>query len=233
MRPGIARRGDTGIRGIARGSDTGSPRGPLSEPQLDALREFGNIGSAHAATSLSVMIGQEVAMNVPDLEVVPLTSVSGFIEPDGPAVGLYFRLLDGGSRPDGHVYLVFPRDNALMLADLLLGRGAGATREITGEERSALMEVGNVLVSSFGDASAELLGTPMLPSTPTYRFGMARRMIDGLARSIGAPGARAIIFKSALTDASHKVLGYFVLLPEPGTLDRILNLLEAKTHGGQ
>jgi chemotaxis protein CheC len=205
----------------------------LGEPQLDALREFGNIGSAHAATSLSVMIGQAVEMNVPDLEVVPLPAVSSFIEPDGPAVGLYFRLLDGGTRPDGHVYLLFPEDSARKLSDLLLMRDAGATRKITGEERSALMEVGNVLVSAFGDASAELLGVTMLPSPPTYRFGMARRMIDGLARTVGMPGSRAIVFKTALSDASRQVLGYFVLMPEPGTLDHILELLEAKTHGCQ
>jgi len=203
----------------------------LSEPQLDALREFGNIGSAHAATSLSLMIGQEIDMCVPDLEVVPLPAVSTFVEPDGPAVGLYFKLLDGNARPDGHVYLVFPEDSALKMADLLFAREIGATRQITGEERSALMEVGNCLISAFGDAAAELLGITMLPSPPTYRFGMARRMIDGVAKTVGSPTDRAIVFKTALSDTSRLVKGYFVLLPEPETLDSILELLEAKTHG--
>jgi chemotaxis protein CheC len=205
----------------------------LSEPQLDALREFGNIGSAHAATSLSMMIGQEIEMRVPELEVVPLAAVSSFVDPDGPAVGLYFKLLDGDCREDGHVYLVFPEDSALKMADMLLMREIGMTRTITEEEKSALMEVGNVLLSSFGDASAELLGITMLPSPPEYRFGMARDMIDSVASSLGSPGSRAIVFKTALSDASRQIKGYFVLLPEPATLDSILELLEAKTNGGQ
>jgi chemotaxis protein CheC len=209
-----------------------SPEATLSEPQLDALREFGNIGSAHAATSLSMMIGQEIEMRVPELEVVPLNAVSSFVEPDGPAVGLYFKLLDGDCREDGHVYLIFPEESALKMSDMLLMRELGMTRGITEEEQSALMEVGNVLLSSFGDAAAELLGITMLPSPPEYRFGMARDMIDSAAHSIGSPGSRAIVFKTALSDMSRQVKGYFVLLPEPKTLDNILELLEAKTNGG-
>jgi chemotaxis protein CheC len=205
----------------------------LGEPQLDALREFGNIGSAHAATSLSVMIGQVVEMNVPDLEVVPLPAVGSFVEPDGPAVGLYFRLLDGNSRSSGHVYLVFPEDSSLKMADLILSREAGATREITSEERSALMEVGNVLISAFGDASAKLLGVTMLPSPPTYRFGMGRGLIDGIAITTGPSTSQAVVFKTALSDASRQIKGYLVLLPEPETLGRILELLEEKTHGNR
>jgi chemotaxis protein CheC len=210
-----------------------SPYATLSEPQLDALREFGNIGSAHAATSLSMMIGQEIEMRVPELEVVPLNAVSSFIDPDGPAVGLYFKLLDGDCREDGHVYLVFPEDSALKMSDMLLMREVGMTRQITEEEQSALMEVGNVLLSSFGDASAELLGITMLPSPPEYRFGMARQLIDSIAHSVGSPASRAIVFKTALSDTARQVKGYFVLLPEPATLDNILELLEAKTNGGQ
>ena len=95
------------------------------------------------------------------------------------------------------------------------------------------MEVGNVLLSSFGDASAELLGITMLPSPPEYRFGMARDMIDSVAHSVGSPASRAIVFKTALSDAARLIKGYFVLLPEPATLDNILELLEAKTNGSQ
>lgn len=210
-----------------------SPDATLSEPQMDALREFGNIGSAHAATSLSLMIGKDIEMRVPELEVVPLAAVSAFVDPDGPAAGLYFKLMDGDSREDGHVYLVFPEESALKMSDMLLMQEVGTTKQITEVEQSALMEVGNVLLSAFGDASAELLGITMLPSPPEYRFGMARQMIDEIACSVGSPGSRAIVFKTAMSDAARHVRGYFVLLPEPATLDYILGLLEAKTNGCQ
>ena len=37
----------------------------LTKIQVDALQELGNIGAAHAATTLSTMLSAEIEMNVP------------------------------------------------------------------------------------------------------------------------------------------------------------------------
>ena len=41
----------------------------LSEMELDILKELGNIGTGHAATSLSVLLNKEVNMTVPSVRV--------------------------------------------------------------------------------------------------------------------------------------------------------------------
>lgn len=38
--------------------------------QTDALRELGNIGAAHAATSLSQMLMSPIEMTVPELSLI-------------------------------------------------------------------------------------------------------------------------------------------------------------------
>lgn len=202
----------------------------LSEHQMDAFRELGNIGSGHAATSLSMMIGQEIEMRVPDLEVMPLQSMRAYLHFDRPAVGLYFQLLDLDSRPNGHIYLIIPEDSALKISDILLMRDAGATKTIMDDEQSALTEVGNILISSFGDASAELLGMTILPSPPTYGFGPVPELIDSIAARVGAASQRAIIFKTSMYDIAREVSSFIIMLPEPETLDSILGLLEAKAN---
>lgn len=203
----------------------------LSEFQVDALKEFGNIGSAHAATSLSMMIGRDIEMRVPDIEIMPLTGISEFIDPDETVAGLYFQLMDLESNNDGHIYLLFPEKSALSMADMLMCLEIGTTKEITETEQSALMEVGNVLISSFGDASAELLGMTMLPSPPTYRFDMSRKLIAEITSEIGKSSENALIFKTSLSDSERHVNGYLLLLPEPLTLHNILKLLGEKVNG--
>src|SRR5699024_11424750 len=42
----------------------------MTEKQLDVLKEIGNIGSAHAATALSMLLGDKIAMEVPAVQVV-------------------------------------------------------------------------------------------------------------------------------------------------------------------
>ncbi|HMK45784.1 MAG TPA: chemotaxis protein CheC, partial [Methanocella sp.] len=144
---------------------------------------------------------------------------------------IYFQLIDGDSHNDGHIYLLFPENSAFSISDMLMCNELGTTKAITDIEKSALMEVGNVLISSFGDASAELLGITMLPSTPVYKNDMARNLISEIVTDLSKTTRDAILFKTALTNESSNVSGYLLLLPEPQTLDNMLRLLGAKANG--
>lgn len=203
----------------------------LTEFQKDALKEFGNIGSAHAATSLSQMVGREIEMKVPNIAIAPVDAIKNVINPDEPVAGLYFQLMDGTNN-SGHIYILFPEASAYALSDILMGMEPGTTKEISDVEKSALMEVGNILVSSFSDASAELLGMTMLPSPPSYSFSMARSLIESILKEIGKSTPNAILFNTSLSDESKCVKGYLLLLPNPDTLDNLLHILGEKANGG-
>ena len=46
----------------------------LSEMQIDALREVGNVGAGNAATALSQIINRTIDMTVPRVTILPLES---------------------------------------------------------------------------------------------------------------------------------------------------------------
>ena len=55
----------------------------LTNEQLDALRETGNIGAGHAATALSQLLQMKVLISVPEVRILPLDAVAGLVgEPD-------------------------------------------------------------------------------------------------------------------------------------------------------
>ena len=82
----------------------------LTEKQLDALRELGNIGAGNAATALSQLLGKKVTMSVPKIDIIPIERVPNLMgEPDALVVGVYLRILGDVL---GSLLLTFPRESA-------------------------------------------------------------------------------------------------------------------------
>ena len=51
----------------------------LSTIQSDAIQELGNIGAAHAATTLSQMLGSTVEMSVPAIKAIDISELGNYM----------------------------------------------------------------------------------------------------------------------------------------------------------
>ena len=92
----------------------------LKALQVDALREVANIGAGHAATALSQMIGETIMITVPTINIAKLEDVPPQVsETDEPVACVLMHLLGDLT---GRTLLVFPRNTAYRLAELLLRR---------------------------------------------------------------------------------------------------------------
>ena len=58
----------------------------LNEMELDVLKEFGNIGAGHAATSLSQLLDKEVDMAVPEVRVGEIKKESTLLNDGNPTI---------------------------------------------------------------------------------------------------------------------------------------------------
>lgn len=210
----------------------------MSPEDLDVLRELSNIGAGHATTSLSRLLGRRpVQLCVPRVEHMVGDDVA--------------RLLGGGARPivgvslrisgvlHGNVLIAFEPADARALAGLLTGR-ADADLSLDALGRSALMEVGNILTSSYLNALARVLGGRHLPSPPTLQEGTAGAVLQqcaGGSSSHGEDGAslssspllgEALVLVNEFAVEAERFVGYFFLLPHPGSLRACL----AAARGG-
>jgi chemotaxis protein CheC len=200
----------------------------LTEFQLDALREMGNIGTSHAATSLSQLVGSTINITVPAIALEKIDRISNVVS-DEKVVGLLLEVKDNDST-DGYLYTMFPEKSAFRIVDTLMMQPLDTTKAIGEVEQSAIMEVGNILASSFCDAVAEFLGTTILPSPPLFVCDMADAILSNSLIAIGQIADDAIIFRTDFTDEQRIYDGYVILFPNPEMLDRILSILEAKAN---
>lgn len=65
----------------------------ITQLQLDALREIGNVGSGHAATALSTLLQRRIDMSVPEVWAVPFEQVTSIVgQLDTPQAVIYVKV---------------------------------------------------------------------------------------------------------------------------------------------
>jgi Chemotaxis protein CheC, inhibitor of MCP methylation len=137
----------------------------LDPIQKDALSELGNIGAAHAATTLSQMLMSPIEMTVPEVQAIDIADLHNYIGDEISAVVVF--QIQGEVADGGYIVVSMPRETVIQLANQMLGT-TDTNRELNEMDQSAAIEIGNIMISAFLDATAELLGIVMLPSPPAW-----------------------------------------------------------------
>jgi chemotaxis protein CheC len=195
----------------------------LSAVQADAMQELGNIGAAHAATTLSQMIGSTVHMSVPAIKAVDIADLGTYMGEESAAMVVFE--LQGDIQHGGFIIFYITRESAIRLTNTMLGL-TDMNRTMNEMDESALLEVGNIMVSAFLDATAELLGFVMLPSPPSMTIDMAHAAMSSLIAGLGEEIDEVLLFSTELTCAEHKIDSDIIMMPETKTLIRMVELLE-------
>ncbi|MCK9592683.1 MAG: chemotaxis protein CheC [Methanoregula sp.] len=195
----------------------------LSTIQADAIQELGNIGAAHAATTLSQMLGSTIEMSVPAIKVVDLAQLGTYMGEESAAMVAFE--LQGDIPHGGYVLFYITRESAVRMTNTMLGL-TDLTRPLNEMDESALIEVGNIMVSAFLDATAELLGFIMLPSPPALTIDMAHAAMQSLIAQMQEETNEVLLFSTELTCEEHRIDSDIIMMPERSTLEKIIALLE-------
>ena len=194
----------------------------LKAIQLDALKEVANIGAGHAATALSQMIGGTIMISVPTINISRLEEIPPQVaEPDEPVAAVLMHMLGDLT---GRTMLVFPRPSALRLAELMLHREPGECNEMGEMEQSALKEAGNILSSAYMNALSEFIHMMLLPSPPSLAIDMSTAVLTTAYLQFSSQKDYVFCVESEfyMTDVNEKLRGFFLLLPDPASLQAIL-----------
>lgn len=195
----------------------------LNESDLDFLRELSNIGVGHAATALSQLIGKQVGMRVPNVSIVDLASVPDLMGGSEKIVsGVYLQVL-GDAR--GGILLIFPDDSSRALIKLLLKSPDDPLSEMGA---STLKEVGNILASAYLSVLGNMLDITLIPSIPSLAHDMVGSIVDVVLADLGEVGDTAFVFETEFYDIEDDIKGHFFLLPDPKSIDVIMEAIRRK-----
>jgi chemotaxis protein CheC len=195
----------------------------VTAAQLEALKEIGNIGSGHAATSLSDMLQSRISMDVPRVWLLPLNKLTEvFGELDSPRAAIYLKIT--GEAP-GKAIFVFSLPSVQTILDTLLGKNP-CTDIFTSElAQSALKEVGNILVGSFIMVITEFSGVKLYTSIPALGIDMIGAMIETILIEEGKIDDNVLIFDTKMTGLTE-MEGKFLYIPNEGSLKKLVRVFD-------
>lgn len=189
---------------------------------LDILKELGNIGAGNAATSLSQLLNQRVDMNVPDVKLLELKDVPYILGgADVPVMGVTV-LVEGDA--DAQILLLFTKESSERLIENIV---AGfSPNDISQEIRqSVLLEVGNIVGTTFLNALGSFTNMTFIPTVPGIANDMAGAILDSVLVT-GADGNNIILIVIAEFAVKGEVIdGYLLFVPSPSSLEKIFNAL--------
>jgi|TARA_R110002126_G_C10490915_1_gene504575 chemotaxis protein CheC len=150
----------------------------LTKEQTDVLLEVCNIGMSKAAKQLSVLLNGPVFLNNPTIESL---GKQEFIEyqlaQDNSLMSMVHQKLDRDF--DGHAVLVFKRDYTARLLEAVVGEIPNLNaEEIRSCEQEAMLEIGNIVISSCVTAMANMLSKKVGLTVPNYYEGTLKAILS-------------------------------------------------------
>ena len=142
----------------------------LSSLELDTLREIGSIGTGNAATALSQMLNREVRITLPEVRIMGYNEAIEWIGgPEEITAGVLVKL---SGHIGGIMLSVQQLEFVNLVLDSILHEKISDYSQLEEMETSALIEVGNIMISTFINALSELAGVEINLTVPAATVDM-------------------------------------------------------------
>jgi chemotaxis protein CheC len=199
----------------------------LSKTELDQLAEITNIGAGNASTALSHMLGKKVQMTVPETFVGDLTEIQRLLGKTDDTVLAVFLKMHGDI--EGALAMIFPPASALDFAELLTKNKRDSLKEFEEIDRSALREVGNILLGASITALGKFLNLNIVHSVPDVASDMLGAIMDSILIEMGSSTERILAFKINLHLEEEKIGSDLYYMFDPNSTKKILDITKSKT----
>ncbi len=142
----------------------------LNGMELDTIREIGSIGTGNAATALSSMLDCPVRIDIPEVRIMGYNEAIDWI--GGPEVITAGVLVHMSGELNGIMLSVQQIEFVNLVLERMVGRTVNNYEELTDLDRSALVEVGNIMICTFINALSNLADITTSLTVPAFAVDM-------------------------------------------------------------
>lgn len=159
---------------------------------MDKLQEISNQAALNASRALSTLIDRPVSLGVTTASVKKVQELSPIIDREAIVAGIYLPVTGALT---GAALLIFPKETALNLSDLLVKRELGTTRKLTELDESALKEVGNIVCGNYFAVFSNMLQVKIIEHIPQFGFDMFGAIVSEIIAKFALHTEEALVIE--------------------------------------
>ncbi|WP_034292027.1 chemotaxis protein CheX [Herbaspirillum sp. RV1423] len=195
----------------------------LSEIEIDALTEVFNVGAGRAALSLSEIVGEEVMLSVPSIEVLRTDEVnSRVLALTDDTFATVSQVFSGPFNAEA--LLLFTENYALEIVRDMMGSQM-SIEDLAEFEQEAMCELGNIILNACLSAMADMLGISLNSSLPSYSMSSPDEITRRLSEK-GDDDSYVLILHIDLLLEKHHTEGHLIFLLSSTSLSKLITHLQ-------
>ncbi|MCI8285003.1 MAG: chemotaxis protein CheC [Firmicutes bacterium] len=195
----------------------------LTSIQMDALKEIGNVGSGNAAVALSQILNHTVKMDVPTVEILGYEETMNMLGgPEEIASAVLVELVEG---MNGMMLFIQQKDFLGSVLNTLLSKELTSFEEMDEMDASAIMEVGNILLSSYVTAISNFAGFKIDISVPAHTVNMIGGILSVPIVEMAEETEKMLMIHGYFIIDGQKISSNILLIPDMGSLNKLLESL--------
>jgi chemotaxis protein CheC len=195
----------------------------LNDVYIDALKEIGNIGAGNAATSLGVLIDEDVIIGIPKVRIDEFNDVVKSI--GGSEEMCVAVLVNFYGEANGVVLFILSIEDAKGITDILAAEEDDGTPGLSEMKLSGIKELGNILGSSYLGSIATLTGMEINLSIPHVAVDMVGAILAVPIIEYGAADSKVMFIEESFSTKEHRFHSHVIMFTDIETLSEIMTRL--------
>ncbi len=195
----------------------------LTSLEIDTLREIGSIGSGNAATALSQMMNRPIRITLPEVRIMEYNEAIAWIGgPEEITAGVLVKM---SGDVGGIMLSVQKLELVNVVLETMLGTRIDSYDNLSELERSAMVEIGNILISTFINAISGLADVNIKLTVPAFAVDMQGAILTVPMAEYGGMSNYLMAIGSNFICDGKVVPCHLLLSPDLRSLDFLLKKL--------
>ncbi|MCR4601851.1 MAG: chemotaxis protein CheC [Clostridia bacterium] len=195
----------------------------LTDMQIDVLGEIGNIGSGNAATALSELLGHPINIDVPEVIIMDYDNVMEMLGGPEEIISAVLEELSGDL--NGIMLFIQEKDFVETVLSSLMQKPIDDFSEMDEMDKSAIVEVGNILMASYMNAVGDMTGLHVDNGVPSHTVNMAGAILTVPLISVAETYDYVVLIRANFLVEDNSVSSNIFMVLDMDSLNKMLDQL--------